>query len=117
MELNSVNLTPVQKRKIYLNPLRNPISDLRQLNALKDEDIKASKQRSMKKSVNPLLNPVSNLSEWRDLLAKDTKSVCNVHEWSVSTTEDTNRSMINGHAGCSRLILSLKIQVSTSLIR
>ncbi|KAK8475044.1 hypothetical protein V6N13_090380 [Hibiscus sabdariffa] len=89
MELNSVKLTPVQKRKIYLNHLRNPISDLHQWNALKDEDIKASKQRSNEKSVNLLLKLVSNLSEWRDILAKDTKSMCNVHEWSVSTTEDT----------------------------
>ncbi|KAK8624917.1 hypothetical protein V6N13_089803 [Hibiscus sabdariffa] len=90
MELNSVKSIEVQKRKIYLNPLQNPISDLHQWNALKDEDRKASKQRSMKKSISPLLNPVSNLSEWRDLLVKDTKLVCNVHEWSVLTAKDTN---------------------------
>ncbi|KAL4383930.1 hypothetical protein GQ457_15G014240 [Hibiscus cannabinus] len=52
----------------------------------------------MKKSVNPLLNPVSNLFEWRDLLAKDTKSVCNVHEWSVSMAENT--SVIDDQQSC-----------------
>ncbi|KAK9020483.1 hypothetical protein V6N11_010507 [Hibiscus sabdariffa] len=52
----------------------------------------------MKKSVNPLLNSVSNIFEWRDLLAKDTKSGCNVHEWSVSTTENT--SVIDDQRSC-----------------
>ncbi|XVF65864.1 hypothetical protein PTKIN_Ptkin09bG0285300 [Pterospermum kingtungense] len=73
MEPKSVKPIRVRGKRVYTNPLRNPISSLHEWTALKGTELGSNQVFAKKgcKHVNPLLKPVSDIQQWRALMAKD----------------------------------------------
>ncbi|OMO64712.1 CaiB/BaiF family protein [Corchorus olitorius] len=108
--MESISVKKTIQTRVHDNPLRNPISNLSQWNALKAQDYDNNDGDEIvsyrhPKASNPLLKPISNLQGWRALIAEDTESkefdeevvasnplmkpISNLQEWRALIAQET----------------------------